>query len=264
MRTKQRARWIGVAVVAAMLLPTHMAMAMGKPGIHIMSDGVATVVKGTESWVALTYTSDRAIEDVAITVQSRTRGVDIAYPENTADHTSFWTDSALDAGEIDFSAFQVAVGESVQKKSANLRITLTARYAGDDLRGRDQVIQQWTVKVPLVAHSGDDIEQVTEDLGSIPAGESRWVEVAYAGLAPRTNNVSSVVSAPSLTVVYPSEGTQTSLHHDASLEFGETDVVRFLVDTSGVEPGVYEVKVGTTFDGGSIDGVLNLEVVTGT
>ncbi len=249
-------RGVGVALLAAaLLIPAPAALAKGGE-IELIKGEVATVVKGTDAWVALTFTAKKGeIEDVRMTVDSKTRGVTVSYPENTGDHTSLWDNDSLKEGEIDFAAFHVDVAEDVRGKSAKLRINVEMTVEGK--RERDK----FDVKVPLVDYTGGNVQQVTDSVGSITVGEARWVEVAFTGLAPVTKNVTTVVSASGLSIIYPGEGARTSLHHDAELDSGETDVIRFYVDAGSAEPGTYTIQLDTVFDGGSLPGTVTLDVM---
>jgi len=242
--------------VFAVLIPAPAAFAQSGE-LQLTKSEVATIVKGTGGWVALTWTAAGGdIAGVRMTVVSQTKGVDVTYPANTGDHVSLWDNDTLVDGELDFTAFYLDVDETVNGKDAKLRVEV--EMVIDGKRATDN----FTVKVPVVAHSGASIEQVTDDAGTVPAGESRWVEVAFTGLAPTTSNVSTAVSASGLEIAYPGEGVSTSLHHDAQLDFGETDVVRFLVDAESTEPGNYRIDLETSFDGGSVPGVVSLEIVS--
>ncbi len=246
--------WPAALLAAALLIPAPAASAKGA-NLDLLKSEVATIIKGTGAWVALSWTATGGdVADVTMTVESRTDGVAVTYPQNTADHTSFWDNDSLVDGEIDYTAFYLDVPEATSGQEAKIRIHV--QMTVDGKREKDK----FDVKVPIVAHTGADLEQVTNNVGSIAAGQTRWVEVAFTGMAPSTQNVSAVVSAPGLAIIYPAEGASTSLHHDAELSYGETDVVRFLVDAAAANPGIYEVGLDTTYDGGSLAGVVTLEV----
>ena len=72
-------------------------------------------------------------------------------------------------------------------------------------------------------------------------------------------------SDPALPITYPAYGSSTSLHHDALLEDGETDVVRFFVDTSGASAGDYTMTVLASYarggDSGGVKGAVTVSVV---
>ncbi len=178
----------------------------------------------------------------------------MTYPANTVDHTSLWDNDSLLHGEIDYTAFYLDVPESTQGNEAKVRINVETTVDGKSTKDK------FDVRVPIVAHTGADLEQVTNHIGSMAVGETRWVEVAFTGMAPSTRNLATVVSAPGLAIIYPADGASTSLHHDAELGYGETDVVRFFVDAGAADPGMYEVGLDTSYDGGSVAGVVTLEV----
>ena len=75
-------------------------------------------------------------------------------------------------------------------------------------------------------------------------GEPAWLGVEWTGIAPVLDDVTMTVTAPAGAVItYPAEGSSTSLHYDSVLEDGETDIARFLVDASGLEPGTHSIDV---------------------
>ena len=228
----------------------------GNARIDMITAEIPALVKGGGAWVALNYTTgSMEVRDVRITVETRTAGVTIRYPENTGDHTSFWADDTLSEGEIDYSAFHLDVPDTVDQNKANLQLVIT----GTSDRG--PLTQRLEVLVPLVEYTGENIEQVSNTVASVTAGETAWVEVAFTGLAPMTSGISSTVAADGVAVIYPGDRSSTSLHHDDVLDGGETDVIRFVVDAQASEPGVYELVVTTEFEGGSLADVATLEVL---
>ena len=107
----------------------------------------------------------------------------------------------------------------------------------------------FNVRVPVIQYTGgEDLHQVTASLGEVTLGESAWVGVSYAGLAPRLDDFQlTVTDGGGLPIVYPADGTSTSLHHNARLEDGETDVARFRVDAYDIPAGTYELAIRATY-----------------
>jgi hypothetical protein len=228
----------------------------GNSRIDMITSEIPALVKGGGAWVALNYTTGGGeVRDVRITVEARTAGISIRYPENTRDHTSFWADDTLSDGEIDYSAFHLDVPATVDQNKANLQLVITGTT------DRGPLTQRLEVLVPLVAYTGENIEQITDTLQPVTTGETAWVEVALTGLAPMTSGISSTVAADGVAIIYPGDRSSTSLHHDDVLDGGETDVIRFVVDAQATQPGVYDLVVTTGFEGGSIEGSVSVEVL---
>jgi len=57
----------------------------------------------------------------------------------------------------------------------------------------------------------------------------------------------TVADAAGLPIVYPADGSSTSLHHNARLEDGETDIARFRVDAYDVPTGTYTITIRATY-----------------
>lgn len=209
-------------------------------GLRLLTRETATLTAGSASWVALNWTSPGGVGDLRVTAMPlgrARRAVEVTYPANTRSHTSPMSDAHLEPSEIDFTALRLHVPYELNR---DFRVLLTARW---EENGRERS-RKFIVQVPVVRHSGADLEQVTAQLEPMSPGTSGWVEVAYAGFAPRLQDVRVVVTDPAGSeITYPGYGESTSLHHDATLVSGETDVVRFRVDTGGLEPGVHELEL---------------------
>lgn len=259
--TRQRRGGIAILLAILLMVPATAATAQTTADFDdasatILRSEITPVIKGTGSWVALTVRADKGdLVDVEITAESRKRGTEVSYPTNTADHTSFFTDSTLTAGEIDYFAFFLDVDEDAPGNNTSIDVVIEATVDGERER------ESFRVKVPLVRHSGADVEQVTTDLGTVTAGSTTWVEVAFTGVGPEVDEFRAVARSGELTIGYPADGDTTSLHHDDALSHGETDVIRFKIDATDAVPGTFELKLATTYRGGSLDGSLAVQVV---
>ncbi len=214
---------------------------------ELLTEDAAAVVKGGSAWLALTWEAEDALEDFRVVVTDDDNAV-IAYPESTGDYTAPFQSSDLVAGEIDFTAIRIDV--PYDEKSKNLKITVQASWNNGERRDSSE----FKVKIPLVDYQGEDFAQLTEEV-TVPAGAATWVEVAYSGLAPQLEGFSvAAAEAGGLPITYPAYGDATSLDHDAVLDAGETDVVRFSVDTTNVPVGRYEVGLVIRYRSGGASG----------
>ena len=97
------------------------------------------------------------------------------------------------------------------------------------------------------------------------ADAATWVDIWYSGLAPRVEEFSLAIGDQSaLDLTYPGDGSTTSLHNDALLEDGESDVARVLVDADGAEPGSHQLDLTVTYRVGgelrTLPGTLDVQV----
>jgi hypothetical protein len=253
---------MAVLLVVGTALP---ATAAPKPDIdkdvELTNYKTAAIVAGDSAWIALNWRGGGGdAENFQLVVKKPDPGVEIRYPDNTGTYTSLWADDLLTDGEYDFTAVHVTVPYAAGK-DIKLLFTLTYEHNGKPKT------RSFNVRVPVIEYSGgEDLQQVTASLGEVAVGGSAWVGVSYAGLAPRLDDFQlTVTDAGGLPMVYPGNRSSTSLHHDARLEDGETDVARFRIDAYDVDPGTYTIAVVATYrkDAVTADlvGSVSLEVV---
>lgn len=249
-----------IAILAATLVVAvaQPAYADDEAELELKTRKTAAIVEGDTVWVSLSWTvEDGDARDVRFVASPRTRGVTVTYPENTGDHSSLMVDDVLLENEIDFASFRVHVPYGTR----SFRLPVVASWTDDE--GKHS--EQFNVRVPVARHRGDDIAMSSNDLGSVSTGDPVWKAIAWTGIAPELTDVNMTVAGPAdLVVVYPNEGSSTSLHYDAVLDDGETDEARFLVDASALAPGSYSVAVTLTYGKAgrthSVDGRLTLTV----
>ena len=224
------------ALVMLMAVATP-AFADEEAEVSLKTKKTAAVVEGDTAWVALSWSADEGdATNFRIVAQPRTRGVTVEYPENTGDHSSLMDNDTLSDGEIDFTSLKVSVPYGVKQ----VRLRVTASWTSDGENERET----YNVTVPVGKFVGDDLAQATDDAGSVATAEPAWLGVEWTGIAPVLEKVSMTVAAPRGAVItYPGEGSATSLHYDSVLEDGETDVARFLVDASALDPGKHTLDV---------------------
>lgn len=255
-----------LAVVLALIVGTALpAAAAPKPDIDkevtLTNYETAAIVAGDSAWIALNWHGGSGdAENFQLTVKKPEAGVEVRYPANTGTYSSLWADDTLSDDEYDFTAVHVTVPYAAGN---DIKLLFTVSYERDG-KQRSNV---FNVRVPVVQYrGGEDLQQVTSSLGQVTLGESAWVGVSYAGLAPRLDDFQlTVTDAGGLPIVYPADGSSTSLHHNARLEDGETDIARFRVDAYEVGAGTYTIAIVATYrkDAASAQliGTVTLDVV---
>jgi len=238
-----------VLLLAALLFVSTAlpAAAAPKPDVDkevvLTSYETAAIVAGDSAWIALNWLGGGGdAENFQLVVKKPGAGVEVRYPDNTGSYTSLWADDTLTDGEYDFTAVHVTVPYAAGN---DIKLQFELSYERDGKK-RSGV---FNVRVPVVQYTGgEDLQQITASLGEVALGESAWVGVSYAGLAPRLDDFQlTVTDAAGLPIVYPADGTSTSLHHNARLEDGETDIARFRVDAFDVAAGTYTISVVATY-----------------
>jgi hypothetical protein len=258
-----------LAVVLVLIVGNALpAAAAPKPDVDkevtLTNYETAAIVAGDSAWIALNWhggTGDA--KNFQLTVKKPEAGVEVRYPANTGTYSSLWADDTLSDDEYDFTAVYVTVPYAAGN---DIKLLFTVSYERDG-KQRSNV---FNVRVPVVQYrGGEDLQQVTSSLGQVTLGESAWVGVSYAGLAPRLDDFQlTVADAGGLPIVYPADGSSTSLHHNARLEDGETDIARFRVDAYDVDAGTYTIALVATYrkDAASAQliGTVTLDVVNPT
>lgn len=255
-----------LTLVALLVVSTAVpAAAAPKPKadkeVELTNYETAAIVAGDSAWIALNWVGGGGdAENFQLVVKKPDAGVEVRYPTNTGTYTSLWADSTLTDGEYDFTAVHVTVPYAAGK---DIKLQFTLSYEQDG-KARSR---SFNVRVPVVQYSGgEDLQQVTDALGELALGESAWVGVSYAGLAPRLDDFQlTVTDNGGLPIVYPAYGSSTSLYHNARLEDGETDVARFRVDAYDIPVGTYTIAILATYrkDAASAElvGSVTLEVI---
>ena len=235
---------LAVVLIVGTALP---ASAAPKPkvdkDVELTNYETAAIVAGDSAWIALNWHGGGGdAENFQLVVKKPDPGVEVRYPENTGSYTSLWADDTLSDDEYDFTAVHVTVPYEASQ-DIKLLFTLSYEHAGKPKT------RSFNVRVPVIEYTGvEDLQQVTASLGEVTAGESVWVGVSYAGLAPRLDDFQLTVTDPAgLPIVYPGDRSSTSLHHDARLEDGETDIARFRIDANDLPSGTYTISITATY-----------------
>jgi hypothetical protein len=254
-----------VLLVASTALPVSAAP---KPDldndVELTNYETAAIVAGDSAWIALNWVGAGGdAKNFQLVVKKPDAGVEVRYPDNTGTYTSLWADDTLSDGEYDFTAVHVTVPYGA---GGDIKLLFTLTY---DHNGKPKT-RSFNVRVPVIEYTGgEDLQQVTTSLGEVTVGESAWVGVSYAGLAPRLDDFKlTVTDAAGLPIVYPANGSSTSLHHNARLEDGETDIARFRVDAFDVDPGTYTIQILAAYrkdtTSATLTGTVTLVVITPT
>lgn len=242
-----RIRFALLMVLALIVGIASPAAAAPKPDVEkdvvLTNYETAAIVAGDSAWIALNWHGGGGdVENFRLVVKKPDAGVEIRYPDKTGSYTSLWADDTLSDGEYDFTAVHVTVPYAA---GTDIKLQFTLSYE----RNGKEKSNVFNVRVPVIQYTGgEDLHQVTASLGEVTLGESAWVGVSYAGLAPRLDDFQlTVTDGGGLPIVYPADGTSTSLHHNARLEDGETDVARFRVDAYDIPAGTYELAIRATY-----------------
>jgi len=213
----------------------------GDAKVNLRTKRTAAILEGDTAWVAISWQAKRTdATDFRIVAKTETAGVAISYPENTGTYSSLMDNDTLSAGEIDFTSLKISVPYGIRG------LTLTVNATWVDGEGKQE--KDFKVRVPVARFRGDDIAQVTTDAGSVTTSDPGWLGVEWTGIAPTLDDVEMIVTGPAGSVItYPADRSFTSLYYDNTLEDGETDVARFLVDAAAVRPGTYTVDVVLTY-----------------
>lgn len=252
-------RIITAAIAALLVIGTASPAVANGPEADLKTKKTATIVAGDTSWVAVNWEGKGGDVTNFKVVAEAPSGVEVTYPENTPGFTGLMNGHVLSEKELDFTALQVSVPYSQTKK---FKIKLFVTYEADG----ETVEDDFDVTVPVAEYEADqDVAQVTDSLGSIPSGDSAWMEIDFAGLAPMVEGFDVVVSDPAgLAVSYPSAKASTSLFFNSVLADNETDFAAIRVDTTGAAPGTYNLGLKVSYTKGgqtkTFNGTLALTV----
>lgn len=240
---------LSLAILVAGATP---ALAQGKSvKVEVQLRQTAAVVAGDTAWIAIDWLArDGDAENFQVVINKIDDGVAYSYPENTGTYTSLWSDDLLSENELDFTAIKLEVPYDAR---SHLNLQVMATYVSN---GKAEQ-KRFEILVPIVTYTGEDLQQITTDLGTIEPAAGQWVEVHYAGFAPLLDDFAVTVTDPAgLAIVYPNYGTSTSLDHNASLEDNETDVVRFRIDADELSVGTHTLHIEATYAKGGVPGSL--------
>lgn len=202
------------------------------------------VVKGSESWVSVSWTAPTDMENFRMVLNEWTSGVDVTYPEGRTS-SGLANDADLSAGEIDTAWFRLDVAENA---SSSFFIQVVAQWEHD---GETYEYFPGGLNVRAEKFKGDRFSVLT-DSATVRSGEKgladpdgNWVEIDVLGLAPLTEGIEMRFDGKP-EPYYP-QTEFTSLHHDDRLHGQESDVARVWFDPETIEAGTYDLKLTVTY-----------------
>ncbi len=221
---------LGATTVPVAAAPTRI------PQPILLSDTNGTWVEGQARWVTLSWTAQDDITDVVLRVDGSTDAVTVSYEDPANRYATLSVDPDLAANEVDTTSFLVEPAPTTPS-TFELRLAVEWTYQGTRHTGSMQMTYEQQ------PDEGEAFIGVTED-ARVPDrgdGSRNWVELQFLGMIDDLRDFTVSIEGP-LPVYYP-QTSYTSLHHDAVLEVGESDVARFWLDPSIIEPGIYELTV---------------------
>ncbi len=233
---------IGIGLMAGVASPAAADDDKARP--VLMDQDLAAVMAGTTSWVNLVWVADGDIDGVKVTAEGKD-GVIVDYSPTTGDHAGPMQHYAMADRSIDTTALQITVPDDIKKKDVKLKVEVSW---SDGQRSNSRKI---SIKIPIVHHSGADWEQVDTTASLDWATDDGWVDIRFAGLAPRSDDMQLWLSSGAgLDVYLPQDGSQWSgPDHDALLERNETDSIRFFIEP-GTPAGTYPMEFRMTWTSG--------------
>ena len=230
----------------------------GKGKVELKTKKTAAIVEGDTAWVAISWKAKKTdATNFKIVASTDVAGVTITYPENTDPYSSLMDNDTLSANEIDFTSLRISVPYGITK----VKLKVVATWTQD---GKDQS-KGYKVEVPVAKFIGDDVAQVTTDVGALSGIAPDWIEISWTGIAPVLSDVQMTVSGPTgIVITYPQDRAFTSLKYDSILVAGETDYAAAFVDASALRPGNYTLDVVLTYSKGgaisSVTGQVSIQV----
>jgi hypothetical protein len=220
------------------------------------------------------WQANKDVCDVQVTVSGA--GPTVSYPTNTDDHSSFYVNSALATGNMDYTAFNFAVPASL---TAPAKLTLNVDYRllppgqikkSDDLKTKDvqcsgpKGSQSVPVTLPVAPSTGAAVTMKRPPV-LVKKDTPTWTKITFSGTKPGLDHFRvTLTPTQGLKVSYPSDSTSAGLNGNSTLPVGQEDFVMVLLDASALDQsdgyGV-SVPVKATYDGGTFAGSFTLNAV---
>jgi hypothetical protein len=245
-----------IATLAPAAVAQESEAPAGPASVVLLTPATAPVQAGNAAWVLLNWAATGGDAWNFRLNATATSGASVAYPTNTVDHSSLMSNDILSNGEVDFTALHIDVpAAAVGPVDLNLSLSY------DTAAGPQSIDVQ--LDVPIVTFDGDALASTSDDLGAIDRNSTKWVDFWFTGLAPVVGDIHLTVTDPgAFGVVYPQDGTFSSLYYQSQLASGESDVARIRLDATGVEPGTYKIGVRTDYVvGGQMQSIDHSAVV---
>jgi hypothetical protein len=247
------------------LMASPAFAAKDKAFVALLTDQPGALDKGGSAWIPLLWESqNRNLQHFRVVATTDAPGVTVAFPSEGT-FSGLWENQFLAKNEIDFTAINLTVPADFA--DAGITLNVTASY-GLNEGTTNTTSQQFTVYVPVVQHTGDDLVQVSNDLGSVVSGSAAWVGVQFKGLAPLITDFKlSITDDDGVAYILP-QGGYTSLDANDELDKNETDVARMYIDAKKLELGSYTLKIRSTWmtagEARSATSTVTLEVIAGS
>jgi hypothetical protein len=264
-------RLLTVPLLVGALVPVYALPAgADSEGLDLLVPFVAPMLPGQQGWVSALWQADDDVCNVQVTATGT--GLTFSYPSNTATFSSLYTSNGLAKGNLDYTAFDVAVGAAV---TSPVKVTLKVSYQelpsnvinkNDDLKTKKftctgtRNTATATATLPVTASLGAAVVQKTTAI-NVPRNTVTWANITFRGNRPGLDNFRVTLTPPAgLGISYPGDATSAGLSGTPTLPVGEDDYVAVRFDASKITLGVYVIPVKATYSGGSFTGALTVTV----
>lgn len=247
------------------LMASPAFAAKDKAFVVLLTEQAGALDKGGAAWIPLMWESqNRNLQHFRVVATTDAPGVVVAFPSEGT-YSGLWENQILAKNEIDFTAINLTIPADFA--GAGVTLTVTAAY-GLNAGSSKITSQTFSVYVPVVQHTGDDLVQVSDNLGTVVSGSAAWVGVQFKGLAPLVTDFKlEITDADGVPFILP-QGSFTSLDANDELDKNETDVARMYLDASELEPGTHRLEIRyswmTAGEAGSSTSTVTVEIVPGT
>lgn len=188
----------------------------------LVKEQTATVMAGTSTWVNVLWVADGDIDDFVVIAEEKKEYYEVAYSATTVDHAGPMNGYSLSDFESDFTALQITIPDDYKKKEVKLELRTTwTRPDGE------QDDKKFSIKIPVAHYDGGRDWQLVDDQAPLGSG---WIEMPVVGLAPTSGDLQFRLDDSETVEVYLPQGDWTGPHHNAALDIGESDVLRFFVE----------------------------------
>jgi hypothetical protein len=265
----------GAVGAVGLAQPAAAASPSDDDALKVMVSNLASMLPGQQGWVSAMWKANQDVCDVRVTVSGA--GPKVSYPTNTDDHSSFFVNSALAEGNMDYTAFNFAVPGSV---TAPVSLTLHVDYRElppgqikktDDLKYKKvncsgpKGEQDVTVTLPVAPSTGPAVVMKRSPV-LMKRDTPTWTKIIFTGSKPGLDNFRvTITPTKGLKVIYPGDSTSAGLDGNTTLPVGKDDFVMVRLDASELDQsdgyGV-SVPVKATYDGGTFSGSFVLNAVS--
>ncbi|MGI5243600.1 hypothetical protein [Dactylosporangium sp. CA-139066] len=245
---------LACAAGAAAIVPAAApACAATTPDFGLVVPVLAPMLPGQTGWVSTMWAATDDICNVKVTATGP--GVTVKYPTNTAAYSSLSKGDSLQAGHLDYAAFNVALNSSTLLALVPLKLdySYTTRADGATSCTGTAHTGSVTATLPVVAVTGDAVVQKTATV-TVPKATPVWQQLVFQSRRAGVDDLRITVSGgpAGLVVSYPAGRAYTALNKGAGLAVGTDDYAAVKFDASAVATGTYRLTVklayGTTTD----------------